>query len=194
MTMPKKRKQNRANLFGPAEDWWHNACLNYLPDQLNAYATGYKDAGDIVADHAIRHRYGLDTLIYPILFLYRHYLEIRIKEIIQQGNRLLRGKAPAPHGHRLINLWEACSRIITKVWPEEESGESVRSINRCIRELSRVDPTSEAFRYSRLRKGRKSLAGITHINVRHVRDVMAEVSRLLDGASLGISEYRQGPF
>jgi hypothetical protein len=192
MTPKHSARRKPVGIFAPAADWWHNACLNYLPDQLCAYADGYKEAADAVVEHALEHQYHLDTFVYPILFLYRHHLELRLKELIQNGGFLLGRRTKVPRDHRLDNLWAPCRRILEKAWPESRA--ELKSIDRCIREFSRVDPSSEAFRYSRTKCGKKTLEGITHVNLRYVRDVMAEVTGLLNGASIGIAEYRRGPF
>ena len=36
--------------FLSAEDWWNNACLNFLQNGWNLYAIGYKEAADIPAN------------------------------------------------------------------------------------------------------------------------------------------------
>ncbi len=183
------RRKTAAALIGPADDWWYNACVNYMPDHIWAYATGYKEAADVLVAKALEKRYHLDTFVYPILFLYRHYLELRMKELIKSGNSAISKPVRVPNDHRLDNLWGVCRRILLEVWPDGD--EYLRSTDKCIREFSKIDPTSEAFRYSRLRRGQKSLQGVTHINLRKIRDVMEEVSALLDGASYGIDEYRR---
>ena len=36
--------QKGDELFAPGEDWWHNACLNYMPGNWELYTMGYKQA------------------------------------------------------------------------------------------------------------------------------------------------------
>ncbi|HMK50182.1 MAG TPA: hypothetical protein VK435_09020, partial [Thermodesulfovibrionales bacterium] len=69
-------------LFQSADDWWHNACLNYMHDSWPAYIIGYKKAADILVRHIKQKRRSQDTLVYPIIFLYRQYLELAIKNLI----------------------------------------------------------------------------------------------------------------
>ena len=59
-----------------------------------------------------------DTLIYPVAFLYRHYLELRLKEIIVQGRMLLARQSDFKHVHQLdVILWNSVRLILEKVWP-----------------------------------------------------------------------------
>jgi hypothetical protein len=182
--MPKRK-----GLFAPADDWQHNACINYLPDSIHAYADGYKEAAEIVVGHAISRRAANDTLVYPILFLYRHYLELRLKELIASGSVLIGKRIRPPADHRLDNIWGVCRPILKKISPQEPAN-SFKTIGECIKEFARFDASSQSFRYSRSRNGQRSLEGVTHINLRNVRDTMSKVSGLLDGASMAILEYR----
>jgi hypothetical protein len=72
---PKKGNQ----LFKSDADWINNACLNFKEDQLNLYAIGYKRAAELLLEHVKNSGRDQDTLVYPIIFLYRHYLELRLK-------------------------------------------------------------------------------------------------------------------
>ena len=63
--------------------WWHNACLNFasMNNKWNLYAEGYKQAGDLLVKHVMDTQSEQDILVYPIFFLYRHYIELRSKDI-----------------------------------------------------------------------------------------------------------------
>jgi len=47
----------------------------------------YKRAADLLVQHIIETKITLDinTLVFPILYLYRHYIEIKLKDIIRTG-------------------------------------------------------------------------------------------------------------
>ena len=92
--LPWPRKGDR--LFDGAEDWYHNACLNWRYDNWELYASGYNTAGDILVQHIIDTRSDRDTLVFPIVFNYRQYLELRCKEIIRVGKVLADEAAEFP--------------------------------------------------------------------------------------------------
>jgi len=91
-------------LFTSQEDWWNNACLNWCRDGWSLYAVGYKDAGDILAREVENRNSGQDTLVYPILFLYRQYLELEIKDLIRTARRLQDLGGDFPKNHRISLL------------------------------------------------------------------------------------------
>lgn len=65
----------------------------------------------------------------------------------------------------------------------------IEIIGNIIKQLQEVDTSSaEAFRYPQTIKGKVSLDGIEHINLRHVREVISEVARVLDGSVHFLSE------
>jgi len=58
----------------------------------DAYASGYLEAANLLVEKALETGQRTDTLIYPVAFLYRHYLELRLKEITIQGGELISGQ------------------------------------------------------------------------------------------------------
>jgi len=175
-------------LFQSGNDWWHNACVNYGGHPWELYATGYKDAADILAERVFETQRHADFLIYPIAFLYRHYLELRLKEIIVAGQALLDHPADFQHVHQLEVLWSSCRKILEEVWPGSPAGD-LDAVQNCIRQFSKVDPQSMGFRYPATKDGKPTLANLQHINIRNLQEVMALISSLLEGASTGISVY-----
>jgi hypothetical protein len=70
-----------------------------------------------------------DTLVLPILFLFRHYLEIRFKDIIVYAEVLLGQPAKWRQGeHNLRSLWNDAQQLCAAVYGAKigSSPESVR--------------------------------------------------------------------
>src|SRR5712671_6183891 len=65
------------------DDWETNAWVRGATDY--AYAEGYRRAARILADHVIQNRWDIDFLVYPIVFLYRHNIELQFKRLIPDG-------------------------------------------------------------------------------------------------------------
>ncbi len=105
-------------LFAEATDWWHNACVGWSREEWFGYAEGYKRSGDVLVQHVIDTQSDQDFLVYPIIFLYRHALEIALKHILVKGFQLLDKEQPLPKQHRLAQLWQPCRQILEEVWPE----------------------------------------------------------------------------
>ena len=186
--IPPALPTDRDKLFSTAEDYWNNACLNLLPDGWALYVTGYKDAADILVSEVEAHGHYHDTLVYPIIFLYRQYLELAIKDLIRQARKLQDVHEPFPKTHRIDELWNICSALLQKISPGDSETEQ-KNIGRLIDEFCDIDPTSMAFRYPEDREGSPSLPGIAHINLRNVKEVMAKIAIILDGADAQIDHY-----
>jgi hypothetical protein len=164
-----------------------NACLHFGAEGTQLYAYGYKRAAEVLVEYALHKRMELDTLVYPILFLYRQCIELQLKSLIRNGSILLETPRQAPTTHDLGRLWIQCKKILENIFEEDQS--SINKIETIVLQLSEADPYSQAFRYPKDKKGNELLAGITHINLRAISDVLGEVVSLLDGAETGISEY-----
>lgn len=166
----------------------------------NSYAAGYKRAGDLVAEHAPT-QLGQHTLVYPAVFLYRHYIELRLKEIVGSSNWLV-GKPPESlkkRAHNINDLWRKCRDNLEKVDEDELKGMSQAERNKWkseydaieedINRFSEWDPDSTAFRYPTDKNGNPSISDLRGINFRNPQELIERISYSLDGISVGISEY-----
>lgn len=52
-------------------------------EHMDLYARGYKDSADELVEKSVDSNSNLvkDSLVYPVMFLYRHFIELRLKEI-----------------------------------------------------------------------------------------------------------------
>jgi HEPN domain-containing protein len=177
-------------LFMSDADWLNNACINQkVTHDLDLFAEGYKTAGDALVRNVVESCSHQDTLVYPIVFLYRQHIELRLKEIIREGLSLLDEGQDFPKTHRLDRLWPTVKEIIEKLWPDEDV-EQFGIIGHVVDEVSALDPESMSFRYPEDKCGNNPLSGLTHINLRHLSEMIDEVYNLLFGVSAAISEYR----
>jgi hypothetical protein len=103
-------------------DWINNACLNFDADGWVGYIVGYGMAGRVLVDHVVETQSDQDFLVYPIVFLYRQYLELQMKELIRSGMRLRDLDGDFEVTHRLEPLWRECRQILEQVWPSAERG------------------------------------------------------------------------
>ena len=85
--LPPPRKGDR--LFrDDLSDYHNNACLSLGGDPF-PYAEGYRRAAEILVHYVNDNGQDQDFLVFPILFLYRHHLELAMKRIIGRLPRLL---------------------------------------------------------------------------------------------------------
>jgi hypothetical protein len=181
---PKKHDQ----LFKGAGQTMSVACLNFVADHLGFYANGYKRAAELLAEHAKQAIGEIDVLVYPIISLYRQYLELRLKEIIRDGSELIGEPREYPTTHNLSQLWRLSREIMEKVYTGDPT-EPLDAAGNIIAQFSQKDPASTAFRYPIDRNGKKSLPDLTHLDLTNFSDVMEGLSSLLEGVICGIGEY-----
>ena len=167
-----------------------NACINWTYDKRDIYARGFRFGADVLAEHIFRTGNGLDTLIFPLAFCYRHNLELSMKIILHDGWQLLDDARVVPKIHRLHDLWPSCRKIAEQVWPEGDRA-VLATMTKLVNELSCVDSEGYEFRYSESKDGRTSLNGITHINIENFVNVVTKMSCLVDCISTGLAEFLQ---
>ena len=62
------------SIFSPNQSRRNNA---YLEPEWGLYVLGYREAADSIVGNA--EELGVDLLVYPVMFFYRHFLEIGLK-------------------------------------------------------------------------------------------------------------------
>lgn len=177
-------------IFTSDDDWHCNACLNWSNDALELYVVGYKAAADSLVERIIKTGQHQDSLVFPICYLYRQYIELRLKEIIQSGRRLLDEPGDFPQHHNISHLWDTAVSILKKVSDGKlEPPAFLLLPSHVVTEFSKIDPVSFAFRYPSDKKGANPLEGLSHINLRRVADYVNVFAKAMDAASTAISVY-----
>jgi hypothetical protein len=177
-------------VFSSDDDWQANACLNWSHDPIELYAIGYKEAGDRLVEFVLTKTRDQDSLIYPIVFLYRQYIELRLKEIIREGRIFLEEGNDFPKHHNIWDLWCTARRIVIKAFQNENEPPNFKYVEHVINEFSQIDPDSISFRYPTTKQGDKTIEEeVSHINIRRLASHVEELSKDLDGVSMGISVY-----
>lgn len=184
----KKKKSPESGLLASDRDWHNNACLNYMPDHETAYTEGYRRAADILIRHIDETGRDQDFLVYPIVFLYRHHIELQIKQVTGLARQLLRDDDSSYSNkvtHNLNSLWETSRRAILQADDTLSSSDFTR-VSAVVKALNEADLRATGFRYARTREGGRSLEGVHYINTRRFGDQMAAASDELDAIDDGL--------
>src|SRR6266568_3256155 len=96
---------SKESIFSGSGDWRFNAGVNYPNHAHELRTEGYLRAAQRLIESLSENSHGTDFLVYPVVYLYRHWFELRLKNIIDQGRQLLEEGHGYPHGHGLHNLW-----------------------------------------------------------------------------------------
>lgn len=155
------------------------------------YAYGYRNAFEWIFDHWPIAGCKPDPIIFPQLFLCRHYIEIRLKELIQASQKLLSLPGDWPQRHDLELLWSRLRPLLEKVWPDGPV-ETLDYAEKIILEFHHQDPTSMTFRYPIDRVGARHLPDVESLNLFELKKAMNQISNFLDACSDGVSVYMDG--
>ena len=178
--------QKGDHLFVGREDWYYNAVLNGQRDNLSLYAVGYKRAGKMLVEAVVKSRGDHDSLVFPIAFVYRQYLELRLKQLIRDSKRLLDDTSSFPATHKIAELWKMCRPLLNQVGLNV--GEQVLdAIEELIAEFAEIDEDSYAFRYPTDKKNSPSLPDLSCVNLPNLAEVIKKIANFLEAVSWQIS-------
>lgn len=194
-------------LFEQTEDWWYNAFIGGVWNRWPVYAAGYKQGADVLVQHVIETRSSRESLVCPIVFLYRHSFEIALKHLILLGRRIMgrEGKhipnTPVSqkeflkklfHEHSLSRLWEKCRPVIEHVFPND-SRKDEDAVGGILKQFDDKDPLGQVFRYPADTQGKPFFSDTEQINVSHLADVANRVWNFLDSCWDGFDNSYEGP-
>lgn len=130
------------------EDYHHNAIIRSGVSKFFLFSDSYKTAAIKLFEQLDGNAFSANTLVYPIVFLCRHFIELRLKELISGINYSLSEKYSFPDGHNLDTLWNTYKSLVPKAGesfvPEKKV---LTNAERLIKEFNLVDPNSMCFRY-----------------------------------------------
>lgn len=145
------------------------------------YAEGYNQAIEIINKEIIgKSKTEQDFLIYPYCFLIRHFIELRIKEIINEGSKLLSiDLDPTKGKHDISDLWIKAEKILKSLLCQEYKNPP-REIIDFINEFQNLDSMADSFRYPINKKGRDSIDA-NEINIKEISRIFNELKIFLNG-------------
>ena len=143
------RKQDLLfNAFGGITD----AHLDLGGNREFLYSEGYLKAARVLANHALANEYDRHILLFPVAFLYRHHVELSLKELIQIAHTLASGQPNSREGHVLCHLWEELKELLRHL-DESPKQEDLEAVESYLKQLEKVDKVGQAFRYATSSKG-----------------------------------------
>jgi hypothetical protein len=174
-------------LFGSGTDWQANACVASGFDDI-IYQDGYRQAALYLVEYLCDKGSRQGFLIYPIIYLYRHHIELTLKSIIRTAYSLLAtGKSSDPlTQHDLSKLWTLARPLLNAVSEIADNSafplDDLEGIDSYIRQMHEHDPDGQRFRYPTTRKGTPSLrSGLSSINIRDLSNALEKLADYLEG-------------
>jgi hypothetical protein len=153
----------------------YNARIGFSSDMSLGYTEGYKKAGRILFQHLDGNRFWVDMLVYPIVYCYRHHLELQLKRIIKFGYTLLEQEDKTKHVHPLKTLWLQAKELLNVVYQNNDTKEYIACVEYYIFELDTLDPSGFEFRYDKRKDGDSTLLNTKFIHLDNLVDILEEL-------------------
>jgi hypothetical protein len=145
------------------------------------YVEGYRKAAVALFESTAATYTSPDYLVFPIAFLWRHHVELALKDIIAVGRQLAGEPWGFPAHHRLLALWDdARPHIIQCGDPEAPE---LANVEANLREFEVIDPGADGFRYplNRDRTARSLPNAPEYVNLRILHEAMEALANFLSG-------------
>lgn len=153
------KKGNKAFVSGAQGKSFH---LNRFSFPFPLKPEAFKIAAEMVIEQchkADRFRYR-DELFFPVAYLYRHGLELLMKDIIYTGVHMNFFKRDdveeALSNHNLAKLWSHAKKLLIDRWRTSDPA-PLKATEAVINEYHQADPNGQVFRYDDDKNGRRHL-------------------------------------
>ncbi len=147
--------------------------------RLEFMIEGYKQGADLMVERALEDRVALDVLIFPIIFCYRHYIELSLKHLIANYGPIV-GVSSSWKTHDLSTLWNTV-KIVAKNYGVEDEDNPESIVTHIITEFEKLDRGSFSFRYPFDKEGSLIELGLESCDLVNLANVMKGLEGYLDG-------------
>lgn len=166
---------------------WDSARIQQnVESRFYGMVSGYRSAADSLVDRAVEDRFERDVLVYPILFLYRHAIELELKWLLSNYGRQA-GIQPVWNSHELKPLWEKLLQVFEALGVEDPD-ETNSHVAFIVAQFSKIDPRSFSNRYPVDTKGIPIPVEREELDLAVLKDVLAGVFSFFDGCDGYLSE------
>ncbi len=177
-----KYKEN--DLFRYAGPYHLNACVgkNGGPYTFYAYSLGYFNAAKTLVNAIKENPNGVDLAVYPIIYNYRHAIELALKHFASVLSEFV--DEPPPRigkAHELTDVWEIVRSRMKRFDDFSEKGDiSASYVDKIINDIRYFDPKAQVFRFPVDLKGNTHLQDTAHINILVFANSMEEIKEIFE--------------
>lgn len=166
--------------FTQSQNWQDNAYIEpHGHGRLVIMMTGYKRAADLMVERAILDSVDRSSLIYPIIFNYRQFIELSLKYLISTYGHTV-GVDAIWNTHDLGDLWNALMAILDGYGHQDVDGTDP-TVAQIVAEFAKVDPKSSSYRYPVDIKGRPIPITHSELDLAALADVMKALDSYFSG-------------
>src|SRR5690242_2623437 len=131
---------------------------------------GYKKAAELMVEYAAENPSWRDSLVYPILFNYRHFIELSLKYQLATFGPVV-GIEPNWDKHELEWLWVRFAEMLV-YYGTSDPDEADPVVAGIVLEFAKIDPKSYSNRYPVDRHGNAVPLSETLLDLSNLADVM----------------------
>lgn len=156
---------------------------------LQGRLLGYRKAANLLAGQVIQrgHVDELDTVFFAYAFVWRHYVELRIKSLVISYRILLGKEGGRLRRHGLWPLWQQLHELMSEAG-DDVSDEAVKATARLLRQFDELDPSSQEFRYNERTDGTPTLEGVSRIDYVSFHNGLDAVANLLEAVDDSVGQ------
>lgn len=157
-----------------------NACVgsNGGPYNYIDYSYGYFSSAKILAEKTLTTEMGMDLSIYPLVFLYRHAIELSLKNVIYFLWELNAHERKIIKSHNIIELWKSAKQMLQETRELKEDKEIIAFVDKFLQDISDLDSTAEVFRFPETKRRELHLQDRSHINIYVLYSLMNKLERI----------------
>jgi len=166
--------------FVEAADHFRNANIAASVERrLFLMTSGYKKGADIMVVHTLQDDVDRDFLVCPIIFNYRHFLELSLKSMLATYGRHVEVNANW-NTHSLDVLWVEFATMLER-FGTDDPDEVDPIVEEVIGQFAKIDPGSYSHRYPVDQRGQALPLALTDLHLPTLRDVMQAVANYFTG-------------
>ena len=174
--------------FTEADDPLENANIADGFARLVFMTEGYKKAGDLMVAVAEREPAQRHCLVFPILFNYRHFLELSLKyQLATYGPTV--SIEPNWNCHRLEVLWSVFIEMLDR-FGTDDPDEVDPVVGEIILEFAKIDPGSYSYRYPVNKNGEPVPVDRENLHLPTLADVIDGVAGYFTGCDGYLSDLK----
>ncbi len=173
-----------------------NADIGWRYDKSPFYTEGYKTAArELSTDYEKRDTKEKDSLVFPIIFLYRQYIELTLKDLIREIDLKFNFQRNDDilEKHTLLPLWDEAIKqyekyiSVNNIYPVFT--DPIKNERLIVNQFNQIDGGSFSFRYAKDKQGNDSLKDIDYISVNNFKSQIETVVIYLEKMNETLCDY-----
>ncbi len=156
----------------------------YIPEYPSVRAlfiwSGFFRAAEVLVEQAESDRLDRAHLIYPIMFCYRHAIEVALKYLIDEYGSMVDVSLPEKKDHNLMELWKLHQKLAERFVTDNDADMAVGIV---VKDFHELDRTGFNFRYATDPKGDAIAFKSGVVSLPALKKVMKKVEHYFDGST-----------